>query len=70
MLVKDRMTPDPMTITVDTSFPEAYRIMRENKIRHLPVLDKKGKLVGVITRTDLLKLLVRLLGSRSEARGA
>ncbi len=54
MLVKDRMTPDPMTITVDTSFPEAYRIMRENKIRHLPVLDKKGKLVGVITRTDLL----------------
>ncbi len=54
MLVKDRMTPDPMTITTHTSFPEAYRLMRENKIRHLPVLDEDEKLVGVVTRTDLL----------------
>ncbi len=54
MLVKDRMTPNPVTITVDTSFPEAYRIMREKKIRHLPVLDENEKLVGVVTRTDLL----------------
>jgi len=53
MLVKDRMTPNPVTITPDTSFPEAFRIMREKKIRHLPVMDKK-KLVGVVARTDLL----------------
>ncbi len=54
MLVKDRMTLNPITIKPDTSFPEAFRIIRENKIRHLPVVDKKGELVGVVSRTDLL----------------
>ncbi len=54
MLVKDRMTPNPVTITPDTSFPDAFRIIREKRIRHLPVVDKKGKLVGIVTRTDLL----------------
>lgn len=54
MLVKDRMTPDPITITVDTSFPDAFRIMREKGIRHLPVMDKKGNLVGIVAQTDLL----------------
>lgn len=54
MLVKDRMTPNPVTITPDTSFPEAYRIIREEGIRHLPVVDKEEKLVGIVARTDLL----------------
>ena len=54
MLVKDRMTPDPKTITPDTSFPDAFRIIREKKVRHLPVVNKRGKLVGVVAQTDLL----------------
>lgn len=54
MLVKDRMTPNPVTITPETSFPEAFHILREKKIRHLPVVDKKGKLVGIVAQTDLL----------------
>jgi len=54
MLVKDRMTADPTTITPDTSFPDAFRILREKKIRHLPVVDGKGKLLGIVARTDLL----------------
>lgn len=53
MLVKDRMTRDLVTITPDTSFPDAFSILRDKKIRHLPVLDKK-KLVGVVAQTDLL----------------
>ena len=53
MLVKDRMTPDPITITPDTSFPDAFHILREKKIRHLPVMKKK-KLVGIVTQTDML----------------
>jgi acetoin utilization protein AcuB len=53
MLVKDRMTPNPVTITPFTSFPEAFRIMREKRIRHLPVMEGE-KLVGVVARTDLL----------------
>ena len=54
MLVKDRMTPNPATITPDTSFPDAFRIIREKRIRHLPVVDKKRKLVGIVAQTDLL----------------
>jgi acetoin utilization protein AcuB len=53
MLVRDRMTPNPITITPDTSFPEAFRAMRENRIRHLPVVEKE-KLIGVVAQTDLL----------------
>lgn len=53
MLVKDRMTPNPVTISPGTSFPEAFRILRERRIRHLPVVED-GKLVGVVARTDML----------------
>jgi acetoin utilization protein AcuB len=48
------MTSNPITITPDTSFPEAFSTLRENEIRHLPVVDKKGNLVGIVSQTDLL----------------
>ena len=54
MLVKDRMTPDPVTIVPDTSYSEAFSIIRENAFRHLPVVDKKGKLIGIVAEADLL----------------
>ncbi len=54
MLVKDFMTPDPVTITPDTSHQEAVRIMREHGFRRLPVIDKHGKLVGIVVEKDLL----------------
>ena len=54
MLVKERMSHHPITITPDTSLHDALRIMREEKIRRLPVLDKKGKLVGIVLEKDLL----------------
>lgn len=54
MLVRDRMTPNPVTITPDTSFTRAFRIIREKGIGHLPIVDKKGKLVGIVAQRDLL----------------
>lgn len=54
MLVKERMTRHPITITPDTSLHDALRIMRDAKIRRLPVLDKKGKLVGIVLEKELL----------------
>lgn len=35
--------------------------MRDRKIRHLPVLDAKGRLVGIVTASDMLKTFVRVL---------
>ncbi|MGQ9521734.1 MAG: CBS and ACT domain-containing protein [Anaerolineae bacterium] len=55
MLVGERMTPRPITVNEDTSLPEALERMRREKIRRLPVLDKHGKLVGIVTELDLLR---------------
>jgi acetoin utilization protein AcuB len=49
MLVKDYMTRHPITVQPDTTVMEAQRIMAENSIKHLPVLDDNGQLVGVLT---------------------
>ncbi|NLJ72890.1 MAG: CBS domain-containing protein [Syntrophomonadaceae bacterium] len=52
MKVKERMTKNVITVSMDTSINEAFRLMKENDIRRLPVLDK-GKPVSIITLTDL-----------------
>ena len=53
MFVRDYMTPDPLSISPETTYPDAIRLMREHKIRRLPVM-KKGKLIGVVVEKDLL----------------
>ena len=54
MIVKNRMTRNPITISPDTPVAEAQRIMRREKIHRLPVLNKKKELVGIVTEKDLL----------------
>jgi acetoin utilization protein AcuB len=54
MLVGERMTKRPITARPDTPIDDALKLMRESKVRRLPVLDKKGKLVGIVTEKDLL----------------
>ena len=54
MLVGERMTRRPITTAPDTPIDDALKLMRESKVRRLPVLDKKGKLVGIVTEKDLL----------------
>lgn len=54
MLVKNRMSSNAITVTPDTTVPDAYRVIKENKIHYLPVVDQKGKLVGIVSRTDLI----------------
>lgn len=54
MLVKDRMTPDPVTITTDTSLKDALELVRSKAFRHLPVLDEDGMLVGIVTEKSLV----------------
>ncbi|NLG26985.1 MAG: CBS domain-containing protein [Chloroflexi bacterium] len=54
MLVKQRMSRHPITVTPETSLPDALETMRREKVRRLPVLDKQGKLVGIVLEKDLL----------------
>lgn len=54
MLVGSRMTPDPITISDDAAIDDALKLMRDRKVRRLPVVDKKGKLVGIVAEKDVL----------------
>lgn len=51
-IVRNWMTPNPITITLQTTLPEARRLMDENFVRRLPVINK-GRLVGIVTRGDV-----------------
>lgn len=51
-LVKDWMTAEVVTITPDTTLPEAHRLMTDKRIRRLPVVEN-GHLVGIVTRGDV-----------------
>ena len=54
MLIKDRMTKPPITAPPEMPIQEALKLMRERGIRRLPVVDKKGKLIGIVLDRDLL----------------
>jgi acetoin utilization protein AcuB len=54
MFVRDRMSSPAVTVTPDTAFPDALKLMREHRFRRLPVVDKNGLLVGIVSERDLL----------------
>ncbi|QLA17936.1 CBS and ACT domain-containing protein [Desulfolutivibrio sulfoxidireducens] len=53
MLIKDWMTKDPVVAKTGTSIMKAAKLMKENKIRRLPVVDDDGRLVGMISDRDI-----------------
>lgn len=55
--VRDFMSPEPITVAPDTPVSQAARLMLEHKMGGLPVVEA-GKVVGIITESDLLRLLV------------
>jgi CBS domain-containing protein len=52
--VADVMTIDPITVRSDESVEHAERLLRLHRISGLPVVDDDGRLVGVISQSDLL----------------
>jgi len=48
------MTPDPITVRDDAAIDEALKLMRDKKIRRLPVVNEKGKLMGIVAEKDIL----------------
>lgn len=61
--VEDVMTKEVITVSGDDPVERAARLMSDNDISILPVLDN-GKLVGVVSRSDMFKLLLELFGTR------
>ena len=60
--VKEIMTEDPVTVSPYVTVDEVAQKMFINKISGLPVVDKEGELVGIITQGDIFKLLISLTG--------
>jgi len=59
--VGDIMTAPALTIKPDANIAEAVRIMDDKKIRRLTVVDNKNILIGIITRADILKAVIKKL---------
>ncbi|MBM3125843.1 MAG: CBS domain-containing protein [Chloroflexi bacterium] len=65
VLVRHVMTKKVKTVEYDTPIEEAARIMADNKFGGLPVM-RSGKVVGMITETDLFKVFLELMGARDK----
>ncbi|UQW99833.1 CBS domain-containing protein [Streptomyces sp. RerS4] len=53
------MTRPAVTVTKDATIPTAARLMARGHLKRLPVVDGDGRLVGVVSRGDLLKVFLR-----------
>ncbi len=62
MKIKDVMTKDLVFVRPDETVEFAAILMLENKISSLPVLNEKDELIGIITQTDIFKVLIEMAG--------
>ena len=54
MLVKEIMTPNPITVTGSMEIIDATRLLLSNRINGVPVVDDDGKLVGILCQSDII----------------
>ncbi|MGD8209706.1 MAG: CBS and ACT domain-containing protein [Desulfobacterales bacterium] len=64
--VKDLMARNPITVPPEFTVEETARVLLNNKISGVPVVDGNGKVVGVITQTDIFKVMISLTGIANE----
>lgn len=58
-LARELMTAPPVTVLVDTPIVGAARLMASARVKRLPVTNLTGRLIGIVTRSDLLKVFTR-----------
>lgn len=61
LTVAELMTADPLSITRAASLKDAHDLMREKNIRHIPVIDEQGILVGMLTQKVMMAAVIGLL---------
>ena len=54
MLIRDLMTPDPVTVRPETTVEEVARLLLAHRINGVPVVDENRRLLGVVTAADLV----------------
>jgi WS/DGAT/MGAT family acyltransferase len=66
MAIRELMRRDVVTVTRDDSLLDAYRLMKTKGIRHLPVLDGRRRLVGIVTHRDIMAAAKSSLDAEQE----
>ena len=61
--ISEVMSKPLITINQNSSIKEVTDLMQQNDIRRIPIVDNKGKLVGIITAKDILRSLMEFLKS-------
>lgn len=61
--VRDVMTADVVTIGPDADHAEAARMMRKEGVKRLPVVDESGTVVGLVSRSDIMRVFARADGA-------
>ena len=59
LLASDLMTSPPITVPATISLAQAARLMQERNVRRLVVVDGRGKIAGIVSRSDLLQVFLR-----------
>jgi diguanylate cyclase (GGDEF)-like protein len=68
--VQTLMTTEPVSVLENTPFLEALVLSRSRKLRHLPVVNGDGQLVGLVTHTNMADAYVKLLDRQGELESA
>ncbi|NJL21629.1 MAG: CBS domain-containing protein [Leptolyngbyaceae cyanobacterium SM1_3_5] len=55
--VSEVMTKEAITTTGDRTIKEAAQLMHDRRVRRLPVVDEGGKVVGILTRSDIIRFM-------------
>ncbi|KAL9266171.1 CBS domain-containing protein [Drosera capensis] len=66
-VIADVMTPAPLVVRETTNLEDAARLLLETRYRRLPVVDADGKLVGIITRGDVVRAALQIQRSTAGA---
>lgn len=66
ILLKDIMTKDPVTLNIDDSFCRVAEIFQEKDIRHLPIVNSQGVILGIISQRDLNRITSPKKGPNGE----
>ena len=59
IVAADLMTSPPITIAADATLTQAARQMQERNVRRLVVIDERGRIAGIVSRSDLLQVFLR-----------
>ncbi|MCG7562734.1 MULTISPECIES: CBS domain-containing protein [Pseudoalteromonas] len=61
--VADLMTPDPLAVSETNTLNDAHNLMREKNIRHIPVIDDHGMLVGMLTQKIMIAKVMGIIAT-------